>query len=102
LNCQIEVDYARLADLRELIGQILPYANESAQYPNQDDIDHHRTYSRLVFLPGTSDASPTLLIAGTTAQATQAAGKFFIRMNNLVGGAFLPEVAAWRTKKMPG
>lgn len=98
------------------------------QYPNDDDIRHNRTYARIAFLPRTSDAAPTLLLAGTTAQSTEAAGelvlnrermartlrsigidpsgppRFFevlIRSNDFVGGAILPEVVAWRVKPAP-
>jgi hypothetical protein len=98
------------------------------QYPNEDDIRHNRTYARIAFIPGTSDASPALLLAGTTAQSTEAAGElvlnrermaqtlrsisvdpsgpphFFeilIRSNDFVGGAILPEVVAWRIKPAP-
>lgn len=98
------------------------------QYPNEDDIRHSRTYARIAFLPRTSDASPALLLAGTTAQSTEAAGElvlnrermaqtlrsigidpsgpphFFeilIRSNDFVGGAILPEVVAWRVKPAP-
>jgi hypothetical protein len=98
------------------------------QYPNEDDIRHNRTYARIAFLPRTSDASPVLLLAGTTAQSTEAAGelvldrgrmsetlrsigidpsgppRFFeilIRSNDFVGGAILPEVVAWRVKPAP-
>jgi len=98
------------------------------QYPNDDDIRHNRTYARIAFLPRTSDASPALLLAGTTAQSTEAAGElvlnrermaqtlrsigidptgpphFFeilIRSNDFVGGAILPEVVAWRIKPAP-
>jgi hypothetical protein len=98
------------------------------QYPNEDDIRHNRTYARIAFLPRTSDAAPVLLLAGTTAQSTEAAGelvldrqrlaqtlrsigidpsgppRFFeilIRSNDFVGGAILPEVVAWRVKPAP-
>jgi hypothetical protein len=97
-------------------------------FPNEDDNAHHRTYARVAFLPKTSDASATLLIAGTTAQSTQAAGEFvtdpdelltvfrkmgidphgtprffelLIRSNNFVGGAILREVVAVRTVGPP-
>jgi hypothetical protein len=103
-----------------------PAKREPSQFPNAEDIEHHRTYARLVFLPETSYTAPTLMIAGTTAQATQAAGEllldsqrlenillamkidpvgaphFFeilVRMDNFVGGAILPEVVIWRTRK---
>jgi hypothetical protein len=114
-------------DGRIIFRNKMQRAQESAQYPDQAEIDHHKTYSRLVFLPGVKGGPVTLLIAGTTAQATQAAGElvtdpkrldatlramgldpkgaphFFevlIRMDNFVGGAFLPEVVAWRTEKV--
>jgi hypothetical protein len=103
-----------------------PHAGEPSEYPDADDIQHHRTYTRVVFVPETSDAAPALLIAGTTAQSTEAGGEFLIntirlentlhsmqldpagpphffevliRSNNFVGGAILPEVVAWRTRK---
>ncbi len=102
--------------------------NGSGQYPSASDIQHNRTYARLVFVPRISDAASTLLIAGTTAQSTQAAGELvvdrarmsqvlhsmgldssgpphyfeiLIRSNNFVGGAILPEVVAWRLKPAP-
>ena len=100
-----------------------PRRGESGLYPNESDIQHNRTYARLVFLPKTSESGSTMLIAGTTAQATQTAGEvtvddaafagalkmagikpsgppqFFeilIRTSNFVGGAIRPEVVAWR------
>jgi hypothetical protein len=105
-----------------------PGRNELAVYPSADDIQHNRTYARIVFLPRTSEAGSTLLIAGTTAQSTQAAGELvtdevrlqqvlhligvdpagppqyfeiLIRSNTFVGGAILPELAAWRLKPVP-
>jgi hypothetical protein len=105
-----------------------PRANESEQYPNVEDIQHHRAYARIVFLPQTAAGASTLLIAGTTAQSTQAAGelladqaalastlrgmnidpfgppRFFellIRSSNFVGGAIMPEVVAWRLANAP-
>ena len=101
---------------------------ELSQYPSQDDIQHNRTYARLAFLPRISDTASTLLIAGTTAQSTQAAGELvvdrqrlnnilhsiglnpagpphyfeiLIRSNNFVGGAILPEIVAWRLSPAP-
>jgi hypothetical protein len=100
-----------------------------SQYPNDDDIRHNRTYARIAFLPATSDAAPSLLIAGTTAQSTEAAGelllnksrfgqtlrsmgidpggppRFFeilIRSSDFVGGAILPEVVTWRQTDRSG
>jgi hypothetical protein len=99
------------------------------QYPNDDDNRHNRTYARIAFLPATSDVAPSLLIAGTTAQSTEAAGellldksrfgqtlrsmgidpggppRFFeilIRSSDFVGGAILPEVVAWRQADRSG
>jgi len=93
------------------------------QYPNDEDNRHNRTYARIAFLPARSDAAPSLLIAGTTAQSTEAAGEFLldkrrfgqalhamgidpagpprffeilIRSSDFVGGAILPEVVTWR------
>ena len=48
------------------------------QYPNDDDNRHNRTYARIAFLPATSDVAPSLLIAGTTAQSTEAAGELLL------------------------
>jgi hypothetical protein len=124
LNFQCDFDNA---------GQIVfhnksPRQNELAHYPSADDVQRNRTYARIVFLPRSSDAGSTLLIAGTTAQSTQAAGEFLIdqsrlaqtlrsigvdpagppryfeiliRSNTFVGGAILPEVVAWRLKAAP-
>ncbi len=104
-----------------------PLPRESSRFPGDDDIQHHRTYARLAFLPRNADTSSTLLIAGTTAQATAAAGEFvaatvrfgqtlrsigvdpdgpprffeiLIRCNDFVDGAILPEVVAWRLKSV--
>ena len=102
-----------------------PRHGEAAQYPTEDDFRHHNyTYARLALVPKTSDGSAALLIAGTTAQATQAAGelavdqtrldrilrklgidpssqpRFFeimIRSNTFVGGAISPELIMART-----
>ena len=105
-----------------------PHANEQRQFPSDDDNQHHRTYARISFLPPTANARATLLIAGTTAQATQSAGElmldqtrlprslqamsidplgpprffeFLIRLDNFVGGAILPEIVAWRLSLAP-
>jgi hypothetical protein len=106
-----------------------PGAKGFPQYlPSDDDVQHHRTYARIAFLPRTANSSAALLIAGATGQATQAAGElivdrdriarilqqmkldpsggahFFellIRMDNFVGGAILPEVVAWRLTPAP-
>ncbi len=111
------------ADGRIVYRNRRPHRNEQDQFPSDDDIQHHRTYARLAFLPATTNSPAALLIAGTTAQSTQSAGelavdqarlsralrgigidpfaqpRFFellIRLDNFVGGAILPEVVAWR------
>lgn len=108
-------------------GRIL-FRNGGQQYPNADDIEHGRTYARLAFLPGSNDTPAALLIAGTTAQSTEAAGelvadrtrfartlrtigidpagpaRFFeilLRSNVFVGGSTAPETAAWQLKPVP-
>jgi hypothetical protein len=124
LNFQCVLDAARGIVFRNEA----PRENELAQYPSVDDDRHNRTYARIAFLPHTSDSGSALLIAGTTAQSTQAAGELvvdqarlarilcsigidpagppryfeiLIRSNTFVGGAILPEVAAWRLKAAP-
>ncbi len=99
---------------------------EQARYPGSQDAGHNYTYARLAFLPRTTDTGAVLLIAGTTAQATQAAGEFavdqtrmsrtlrrlridpagapryfeiILRSNTFVSGAMQPEVVAWRTNR---
>lgn len=113
------------SDSRITFRNRTPKPGESPSYPSPDDIAHNRTYARLVFLPRTSEATATLLIAGTTAESSQAGGEFIadrtrlgntlrsmgidpdgpahyfeilIRSNNFIGGAMLPEVVAWRSK----
>ena len=108
-------------------GRIL-FHGGGQQYPNADDIQHGRTYARLAFLPGSNDTPAALLIAGTTAQSTEAAGelvadrtrfartlraigidptgpaRFFeilLRSNVFVGGSTVPEVAAWQLSPVP-
>lgn len=115
-------------DGRILFRNRYPRAHEKDTFPNDDDNQHHREYARIVFLPRTSDAGATLLIAGTTAQSTQAAGEFvtdqsaltatlkslgvdpygpphyfelLIRSNNFAGGAILREVIASRLTGAP-
>jgi hypothetical protein len=105
-----------------------PQHSELAEYPSADDSRHNRAYARIAFLPRRAGFGSALLIAGTTAQATQAAGELMadqtrlmrilrsigvdptgppryfeilIRSNTFVGGAILPEVAAWRLKAAP-
>ncbi|MDQ2947895.1 MAG: hypothetical protein M3Y27_18510, partial [Acidobacteriota bacterium] len=124
LNFPCELDGAGRITFRDRSAQ----ENRLGQYPSANDIQHNRTYARLVFLPRISDAASSLLIAGTTAQSTQAAGELvvdrqrlsqvlrsiglessgpphyfelLIRSNNFVDGAILPEVVAWRLKPAP-
>ncbi len=100
-----------------------PKQGELEWYPSTDDINHGYTYARIVFVPKAEGEGAALLIAGTTAQSTQAAGEFVVdggriermlhelgidpsgspqrfevllRSSNFVGGAILPEVVAWR------
>jgi hypothetical protein len=121
-RCELDAGGRILFHDRSAVGK------EMGQYPSASDIQHNRTYARLVFVPRISDAASTLLIAGTTAQSTQAAGELvvdrarmsqvlhsmglnssgpphyfeiLIRSNNFVGGAILPEIVAWRLKPAP-
>ncbi len=56
-----------------------PKAGEPAAYPGRDDARQNRTYARLAFLPAETDKQGSvLLVAGTTAEATQAAGEFLL------------------------
>ncbi len=115
-------------DGRIVFRNKLPAPGESSRFPSDDDVRHNRTYARLVLLPKNSNASSTLLIAGTTAQSTAIAGEFvadklrfdptlrsigvdpdgpprffeiLIRCNNFVDGAILPEVVASKVKPAP-
>ncbi|MGH9640263.1 MAG: hypothetical protein ACRD3Y_09395, partial [Bryobacteraceae bacterium] len=99
------------------------FRDRQTQYPSAEDVAHGLTYARLAFLPGSAGTPAALLIAGTTAQATEAAGElvasrtqfarvlgkigidssgpphFFeilLRSNVFVGGSTAPEVVAWR------
>lgn len=96
--------------------------NQQNEFPNEDDIKNHRTYARIAFIPKRYGAGATLLIAGTTAQSTQAAGEFvtdpvafpralgaaginpagpprffeiLVRSNNFVAGAISTEVVTF-------
>jgi hypothetical protein len=51
-----------------------PRSGERAEYPNTYDRDHNRSYAEIALLPGSSNSGNALLIAGTTAAATVAAG----------------------------
>ncbi|MGH9770675.1 MAG: hypothetical protein ACRD4Q_03095 [Candidatus Acidiferrales bacterium] len=104
------------------------FRDRQTQYPSADDVAHGLTYARLAFLPGSASTPAALLIAGTTAQATEAAGElvasrtqfarvlrkigidpsgpphFFeilLRSNVFVGGSTAPEVVAWRLSPAP-
>lgn len=114
----------------ELDGSGIVFQNKSARrgelakYPSSEDASHNYTYARLAFLPRAAGTGAVLMIAGTTAQSTQAAGEFVIdrarlshtlrdigidpngtpryfeillRCNNFVSGAILPEVVAARS-----
>ncbi len=108
-------------------GGIL-FRNNGKPYPGPDDLGHDRTYARVAFLPGSADTPAALLIAGTTAQSTEAAGelvadptrfaralhsvgidptgpaRFFeilLRSNVFVGGSTAPEIVAWRLTPAP-
>ena len=60
------------------------HGNEPAAYPGRDDARFNRTYAHLVFIPPSSEhAGSVLLIAGTTAEATQAAGEFLLNESKL-------------------
>ena len=116
----------------ELDGSGIVFQNKSARrgelakYPSSEDAGHNYTYARLAFLPRTAGTGAVLLIAGTTAQSTQAAGEFvadrtrlsralrnigidpsgtpryfeiLLRCNDFVSGAILPEVVAWRSSE---
>jgi hypothetical protein len=100
-----------------------PLAGEAGTYPARDDATQNRTYAHIAFIP--DQASSALLIAGTTAEATQAAGellldrnkfaatlktmglnpagppRFFemlLRAKTFIGGAAESELVAYRTK----
>ncbi len=104
------------------------HRGENPKFPGAEDGGHNYTYARVAFLPRIGDTGAVLLLAGTTAQATQSAGEFvldrgrlgqtlramgidpkgspkyfelMLRCSNFVSGAILPEVIAWRTA-LPG
>ncbi len=101
-----------------------PRTGERAEYPAPNDVERHWSYAHLVFLPGAPETGSTLLIAGTTAGATTAAGEFLLdearlgqairsagmdpagppkyfelllRATTFLGGATQSEVIAWRS-----
>lgn len=104
-------------------------ANGSSMiHPSAEDAKLNRAYARIAFLPAAAGRSCALLIAGTTAQATEAAGRlvtdtdrfsemlrgagldpngeprFFellIRSSNFVGGGLHPELVQSRLKTAP-
>ncbi len=56
-----------------------PQHGELASYPSARDEDSNRRYARIAFLPHTSSGKGSaLLIAGTTMEATEAAGEFLL------------------------
>lgn len=117
LNFRCEFDHGRIL-----------FRNGGKEYPSADDDRRGRTYARIAFLPGSSDTPAALLIAGITAQSTEAAGelvtdrdrfartlramgidptgppRFFeilLRSNVFVGGSTAPEIVAWRLSPVP-
>ncbi len=101
-----------------------PHKGELPTYPGPQDDKLNRTYAQVAFLPNTSsDTGSILLLAGTTAESTSAAGEFllsksglaktlktigidpagppryfeiFLRATTFVGGATQSEVIAYR------
>lgn len=70
-------------DLKQDVGIILsnrrPQPGELEGYPGPDDARLNRTYAHVVFMPHSAEQpGSVLLIAGTTAEATQAAGEFLL------------------------
>lgn len=56
-----------------------PQRGELPLYPSKQDDEMNPKYAQIAFLPGASPASgSTLLIGGTTAEATEAAGEFVL------------------------
>lgn len=62
-----------------LLRNAAPRSGESAVYPSPEDVGANRTYAHVVFIPDGLDGNRgVLLVAGTTAEATQAAGEFLL------------------------
>jgi hypothetical protein len=56
-----------------------PHSGESSVYPGEQDNQLNRKYAQIAFIPNTSPGKTSaLLIAGTTAEATEAAGEFVL------------------------
>jgi hypothetical protein len=51
-------------------------APKKGELPRYPGYDHDQSYAQVAFLPGDSGAADVLLISGTTAEATAAAGSF--------------------------
>jgi hypothetical protein len=103
-----------------------PQRGELPVYPNAQDEEPNRRYAQLAFIPGTSPGDGnTLLLAGTSAEATGAAADFLLddaafaktlnkigidpkgpprywelllRATTFVGGATHPEVIGYRVR----
>lgn len=78
LNFEFEYDSNNAIRLRNRS----PRQGESEVYPQAADSNHG--YAQLVFLPNTSsDSGSVLLLAGTTGEATAAAGEFLLSESGL-------------------
>ena len=61
-----------------------PHKGELPTYPGPQDDKLNRTYAQVAFLPNTSpDSGSVLLLAGTTAESTAAAGEFLLNESGL-------------------
>ena len=61
-----------------------PHKGELPTYPGALDEKLNRTYAQVAFLPNTSpDSGSALLLAGTTAESTAAAGEFLLNESGL-------------------
>jgi hypothetical protein len=61
-----------------------PHPGEAPVYPAAGDAELNHAYAQLVFLPSTSpDGGNVLLLAGTTAESTAAAGEFLLSESDL-------------------
>ena len=72
LNFQVALD---LQTLDITFRNMSPRRDEAAVYLC---CENNRSYARIGFLPNTSGSAPALLIAGTTAESTAAAGEFVV------------------------
>ena len=58
-----------------VIENIAPRQGERAEYPG---MEQNRSYAHVAFLPASSESGNVLIISGTTAEATAAAGDFVL------------------------